>query len=770
MGNLLSGSKIGKSFSERYYLKIFLLCLVTASIMVIPFVIKAQGLFTTTDDFNVQQLPFNIISNQSIKTGDVFWNWYTDLGSQFIGAYSFYTLGSPFFWISLLFPASSFPFIVGPLLILKYCVAGVAAYAYIQRFVKNKNYAIIAALLYAFSGFQASNLLFNHFHDVVAFFPFLLIALEELVSSNRRGLLLCAVAINAVINYFFFIGEIIFLVIYFCVRWLIPDFKRNIKMLPKCIVEVLVGIGIAAVLFLPSILFVMDNPRTQTFNYGANGIAFSGDHYLNLLKSILMPGDVMNAPSVAYLAADNYNSTFAYLPLFGFSLVMAYLLREKKSWLTRMILVCIIIACIPFLNSIFYMFTASAYSRWFYMPILLFSLASAIVMERKEEFPINKGIIVTLILTVALVLYTCFYPWAEGVYGAVSRKLVFALYAAMAIAGIVLTAILFQKKRQGRLFYPIVLLLVVVFSVANGGVNIYLMQGKSNPQEAYAYNVKRAQEIKLPEDENYRVKTDWITDNFAEVNSIPSINTFSSTVNGSIFEFYEGLGVVRGVVSDSQQAGLRELFSVKYLVTVVKDEAKQEVTSYTDDFYTTYVYEYEDFIPLGFTYDYYMTEEQFASIQPELRGMALLKAIVVPDGKVEMVENSLELLPENQIAEITPEDMVQDVQARQKEASYYFDRYQEGFSARIKADSDKYAYFSVPYDKGWTAYVDGKEQEIINTNGMMAVAVKQGDNVLDFRYFPRGLKEGAMISIIAAGIAILYVIICRKKGRQKIKN
>ena len=73
------------------------------------------------------------------------------------------------------------------LLALKYGVASLTAYAYIRRFVKTPNAALIGALLYAFSGFQAYNVFFNHFHDVTAFFPLLLLALEQRVVDGRRG-------------------------------------------------------------------------------------------------------------------------------------------------------------------------------------------------------------------------------------------------------------------------------------------------------------------------------------------------------------------------------------------------------------------------------------------------------------------------------------------------------------------------------------------------------------------------------------------------------
>lgn len=102
------------------------------------------------------------------------WIWNIDLGSSFVNAFSFYNLGSPFYWISLLFPRGSFPYLAGFLYILKYVVASMTAYLYLRLFAEDRRYAVIGALLYAFSGFQTTNLEFFHFHDVTAVFPLML--------------------------------------------------------------------------------------------------------------------------------------------------------------------------------------------------------------------------------------------------------------------------------------------------------------------------------------------------------------------------------------------------------------------------------------------------------------------------------------------------------------------------------------------------------------------------------------------------------------------
>ena len=113
---------------KNYIWKVLLLCLVTASAAFVPFIIKGNGIFVLLNDFSTQQIPLCIGANDAIKSGDIFWNWSIDLGSNFIGVLSFYNLGTPFFWLTLLFPAKAFPYLAGWIYILKYCVAGLTAF------------------------------------------------------------------------------------------------------------------------------------------------------------------------------------------------------------------------------------------------------------------------------------------------------------------------------------------------------------------------------------------------------------------------------------------------------------------------------------------------------------------------------------------------------------------------------------------------------------------------------------------------------------------
>ena len=86
--------------STKKYKQAFFLALLTAAVMFLPYVIMGGGYFTFYGDFNVQQIPFISWPMRPSAPGISFWNWYTDLGANFIGSYSFYLLMSPFFWLT----------------------------------------------------------------------------------------------------------------------------------------------------------------------------------------------------------------------------------------------------------------------------------------------------------------------------------------------------------------------------------------------------------------------------------------------------------------------------------------------------------------------------------------------------------------------------------------------------------------------------------------------------------------------------------------------
>ena len=88
------------------YLFAFLLGFGALLIVYLPAMCLEHGYFLYYGDYNSQQLPFYSLANDAVRSGSFGWNWYTDLGANFIGSYAFYLLGSPFFWLTTILPRS----------------------------------------------------------------------------------------------------------------------------------------------------------------------------------------------------------------------------------------------------------------------------------------------------------------------------------------------------------------------------------------------------------------------------------------------------------------------------------------------------------------------------------------------------------------------------------------------------------------------------------------------------------------------------------------
>lgn len=87
----------------------------------------------------------------------------------------------------------------------------------------------------------------------------------------------------------------------------------------------------------------------------------------------------------------------------------------------------------------------------------------------------------------------------------------------------------------------------------------------------------------------------------------------------------------------------------------------------------------------------------------------------------------------------------------------------------ITADTTGWLYLSIPYSKGWTAYVDNQKTDISIGNIMyMAIPLEKGLHVIQLEYKTPGLSLGIFISSISL-ILFLFMITRKYRIISKIK-
>ena len=780
------GEKISPLASKQKekYISAFVIAFIAFAVVLLPLTIYTGGYFIYYGDFNSQQMPFYYHAHEMVRNGDFFWDWGTDLGSNFIGSYSFYLFFSPFFWLTFFLKQEYLMYAMSVLLCLKYATASLTAYIYIRKFVKNTDCALIGALLYAFSGFQSYNVFFNHFHDVTAFFPLLLCAFEDRINKNRRGVFVLAVAFMASLNYFFFTGQIAFGIIYLIMRCSSDDFKIDGKKYGSIIIEAVLGGMIACAALLPSALAISDNSRVSEGLFGMDLVAYDDNTRLwRIIQSFFMIPDAPARPNLFDSDHAKWASIAGYLPLFSMAGVITFMKNKRSHWASKTIFICIICAFIPVLNSMFYLFNGSYYARWYYMPILIMAMMTAQTLEDSES-DMKQGLKVCTAFLIVFGVISVLPTVEDGEikwFKFASNPAYFYVTLGVTFVCLLYAYRISKLKNESRPYQKHAVIATATACALCTAVTVYFGVSIGPYPEEYINSTFKAEKFDLSSEtdetsadsENtfWRVDMSEDHDNYPMFWGYSSMRTFHSIVPASIMNFYNEIGITRDVASraPTDSYTLRGLFSVKYFFNW--NDGSDGSTDIPVKGFTYLksqngfdIYENQYFIPMGFTYDYYISETDAKAISADSDREKLLVKAVVLDDKYNASSVSLEKISGVSMSE---DDYYTECENRAASSCYSFEYDSGGFTAKTNLENETLVFFSVPYDKGWSATVNGVEAEIVKANyGFMAVKGEIGENIIKFTYVPDGLEIGAVISVLGVVLFIVYMAVSANMERK----
>ncbi len=761
----------------------------------LPFLIVDKGFFLYCGDYNEQQIPFYMYANHFIKQGGGTWSWATDMGSSFVNSYSFYNLGSPFLWLSLFVPSRLMPFAMVPLFMLKFGSLAAAACLFLQRYAKTRNMAVICALVYAFCGFNVYNIFFNHMLEPAILFPLMLWSMDAFVHNGLRGAFALSLGLGLVNSYFFFAGNVVFLLLYFFVKLACGDYKITLPKFGLLAFEAVLGVGLGMVLALPSLLMLIGNPRTNNFADGMSLLLYgNSQQYFAILTSMFLPPDPPYLPNLFPDASIKWTSMSLFLPLVGMGGVIAYTRARRKTSTKILLFISLVAALVPVLNSSFYALNASYYARWYYMPLLLAALATLHSLE-DEDIDLAAGARISLIITAVMLVFALVPDkvedsWKLGLASEDARKLWLTLLTALLAA--VVFALIVHLCRKKRRFAPILLAAVMGFSAFYAVIHIALGKMPQWERDAnyYQNQWQGSAQVNLPGGQFYRIDSYEAHDNIGLWLNKSHIRTFNSVVNPSIMEFYPYVGVKRDVSSkpETKFYALRGLLGVRYTL-VPHNQADAFLTQPGVQGWTQWatqgpytIFENQNFVPMGFTYNQFVAMSYLDTVSVDDRSPLLMRAIgldeeqtgqyrhLFPGGEAVWWATSMDTGATGVQSEtgwyqydpVSFERYTQDAAARRATSAYNFTADNGGFVCDILLDRENLVFFGVPYDDGFSATVNGEEAEVLKVSGgMMAVYAPEGDNHIVFSYHTPGLRAGAVISLVSLAALATYVAFVR---------
>lgn len=98
----------------------------------------------------------------------------------------------------------------------------------------------------------------------------------------------------------------------------------------------------------------------------------------------------------------------------------------------------------------------------------------------------------------------------------------------------------------------------------------------------------------------------------------------------------------------------------------------------------------------------------------------------------------------------------------------YSDTYIEG---DITVSSDKTLFTSIAYDDGWSIYIDGKKVKTKKiADSYLSALIPKGKHTVKLIFYPKGMKEGIMISFVSLVIFVLYYLFTNNKVNKKSRK
>lgn len=500
---------------------------------------------------------------------------------------------------------------------------------------------IIGSLLYTFSGFS---LYFTARHpfflEMMIYLPLLLYSVDQIFEKKRSYLCILIVFLSS-ISYIYFLYMItIPAVVYALFRFFEiyhdtgDKFKRFFSILWIFIVHYIIGVLLGMFSLLPSIVRSFSSSRAS-IERGINYFYWDYQYYLDFFKGILDMNEI---------------GIYGFISLSAISLiVLVFVLTQKRKdklyW--GQLLLYIIAFLIP-IFSLFFNGFAGKTLRWCY----IFSFWSSIcVVKYLPEF-LEIDLFKIKKVFIGILTYICLYLFVYIITGySIKSSLIFLI-----IYTIIFIFIKVYGVKSIYIYISLLCFLCVEITLKSyelfapnelNYINDYFDLGKV--EEQGKYNASDALEM-IKDDSIYR--TDVVSNssqryqqmNYGLRNGVNGISSYYSFSGGDISNYSLELGNSQQnikflILNWDQRSALNALSSVKYLATISNCRAKipfgyeliatREKTMADDSSQVEYLYENKYYLPIMYTYDSYITEEEYSKLDVNEKEQSMLQAAVL---------------------------------------------------------------------------------------------------------------------------------------------
>lgn len=553
------------------------------------------------------------------------------MGEDIITTLNFYGLGDPLTLLAALVPEEKTEYLYDLLVVLRMYLAGLSFSWCCRKKGRGWSVTLIGALVYVFSGYILHVAVKHPFFVIpMIFLPLAVVGVDRALENKKLTLLMLVAFFTALNGFYFFYMNTIFLVIYALIRMICQ--KKLFVRCWCCVVAYVLGTAMAGGLFVPAIAAYLSSTRSESAFDPGNLLLFDASRYNAILTRIIGP------PRITW---DYLGMVSLVLPAV---LVLFAAGRRKNLELKANILCWTILMLVPFGG---YMMNGFSYVSGRFLYLTTFVYALGMVYGLPELLKLTRKKLLVCLgaagIYLVLVILSKDVDQLTGWFG-------FAM-----LAGTLLVLLLWnwcQAKEGfgGRQLPPslagwlkknifVLLTLTVCLNIIGSGWLLFSNKGQGYGESfigrgrAYQY-VAGSPEAEVKEEaekeasQTGAVKGIYRTDSPAKrtentgmITGKYGVSSYFSMSNPNRIQYL--LQMQDGGVSDSMfkiqglddRTWLAALASVGYYAVEQGKEYQlpygyKLVREFKRGKKTYGLYENQYFLPLGITYDSYMTEEQ----------------------------------------------------------------------------------------------------------------------------------------------------------------
>lgn len=393
--------------------KLYIFFLIPSIFIFLTVFIKNNGVFLFSGDTYEQTLKFYMGGWEKIHSGNLgFWDWSLGFGGN-IFSYVLYFISSPVFWFTTLFEKTFLPYALLIANILQFWIGCIFMHMWLSKINTSSLAPIIGSFMFVFSGWSLGYMRYEWTLLAIVFYPLILYFTEIYLEKNKFILLCISIGLLGISNFLLLYQFIPFLYLYTFFRYLIIH-KSNLKLvvvfkeLLKFLCLTLLGIGISAVILLPTAYIIFSMPR------------FSGNSTSNIYSITRLPAlfkifsslftPVFERQNVNFFINSNLHQFIGWggggslYSLIITPVLLPLIILSKDKFKRNLYLTLLIIMIIFTISPLFsYLFNRSIDVRWIYMIVFTNILICTEVVDQIELKTIeNKYLKYSYVLLIIL--------------------------------------------------------------------------------------------------------------------------------------------------------------------------------------------------------------------------------------------------------------------------------------------------------------------------------------------------------------------------------